>query len=476
MRIALSVFILVAALCSSTAFATAYYAGADTRNDCYSYEQGDSSAACVYSASPDDACAYYGAIMESEGQGYPQYYPYYAEESLNNKCYRANGTQVTTRWFENTTLECTDADQDGQCDTTEEVCSDGYPASADPRGCDRPNLAQCEDGSYVEAGTGICPVYIPPCTDRQTCLEYAKTQITCGQNQIFSSFVYYDPRNMSLSCVDVDPTSADHPDNGGNLDGNPYNDPTSEPEPDDYWYIAQQTGQKVQSEQQAQLADIERVIRDGNNTTSTNAQQLIDTIRSTGNQSHNDSQSVTGAINYGSDRTVSQLGIVIDKLESIRGDASSDAGTEQGILASIRDLLSDIYDKITSLTEIFSPEISESDSDTLGTLVTDHVEGLRDDAEVTLLGKIQEKIDNPDLSAETLYDVQTHIEDFFPTSGPCQPLRIGTPDKPFYIEITCESVAKTRELLSLAIYFVTVISLMHILLSGVTPRVSGGQY
>ena len=226
MRLLLSVLALIAsAALSPGAHASAFYAGADSRNDCYSFEQGDTSASCIYSSSPDAACAYYGSILEAEGtQPYPSYYPYYAEETLNNKCYRANGTQVTTQWFENANYSCVDDDLDGQCDTAEEICEDGFPSSADPRGCDRPDLAQCQDGSYVEAGSGICPTYIPPCTDRQTCYEYAKTQIACGSNQIYSTFTYYDPSNFNISCSDVDPNSPDHPDNGGNLDGNPYND------------------------------------------------------------------------------------------------------------------------------------------------------------------------------------------------------------------------------------------------------------
>ena len=122
----------------------------------------------------------------------------------------------------------------------------------------------------------------------------------------------------------------------------------------------------MQSEQQAQLADIERAIREGNTSSESGAQQISDTINATGNQAHVDSQNLENAVNDSADRTVSELGIVIDRLDTMSSNAAADSGSEQGLLSTISQTLSNIYDSITGLADTFSADTAQQDFTAVG--------------------------------------------------------------------------------------------------------------
>lgn len=107
-----------------------------------------------------------------------------------------------------------------------EICEDGFPSDVlgYDDACDRRALKQCSDGSYVREDIGICPTL---CTDAETCYEFVINETggcPVGSSEDFS---YQDPENFSLSCYDIPLDSPDLADNGGNEDGDPYNDPAT---------------------------------------------------------------------------------------------------------------------------------------------------------------------------------------------------------------------------------------------------------
>ncbi|AUD60366.1 hypothetical protein AYJ58_13160 [Shewanella sp. Pdp11] len=105
-----------------------------------------------------------------------------------------------------------------------EICNDGFPANTgEYQSCDRPDLKQCDTGEFVEKEGGICPL---KCNDYQSCYDYALSKSSCSISEEFS-FYYQDTSNFTYSCLMVDPDSPDHPENGGNGDGDPTNDPNS---------------------------------------------------------------------------------------------------------------------------------------------------------------------------------------------------------------------------------------------------------
>jgi len=107
-----------------------------------------------------------------------------------------------------------------------EICADGFPADAHPAGCDRRDLRECGDGSYVDLEYGVCPVTDSPydCWNYDSCYTIAFDVHNCPPDATFD-FSYINPQNFEASCTGISQDSPDHPDHGGNADGNPYNDP-----------------------------------------------------------------------------------------------------------------------------------------------------------------------------------------------------------------------------------------------------------
>ncbi len=105
------------------------------------------------------------------------------------------------------------------------ICSDGLPAAIGGySNCDRPDFKTCSDGSYVRNDTGICPV---GCSDYGSCREVAQQEANCPPTSLFEFIDYVSPRNYSYACTELASNSPDNPNNGGNADGNPYNDPNT---------------------------------------------------------------------------------------------------------------------------------------------------------------------------------------------------------------------------------------------------------
>ena len=88
------------------------------------------------------------------------------------------------------------------------VCSDGYYSDAANNfgyinTCDRPDIKQCDDGSF-QLQNGFCPIALPVCSDALTCETYAQTQLDCS-NATNITFTYIDPDNWDYTCERIDP-------------------------------------------------------------------------------------------------------------------------------------------------------------------------------------------------------------------------------------------------------------------------------
>ena len=133
------------------------------------------------------------------------------------------------------------------------------------------NLQQCEDGSWIEV-TAICPGYTqtgPDCSDYQTCLDFAVANTSCSTGYEIE-YTYVDPLNFSTSCVQQPPTSPDLVENGGNENGNPYDDPGITPNEDGTIPTVEQTDPielagAIDTALQDNFSQVERAVRDGTN-------------------------------------------------------------------------------------------------------------------------------------------------------------------------------------------------------------------
>ncbi|WP_370981007.1 hypothetical protein [Agaribacterium sp. ZY112] len=120
--------------------------------------------------------------------------------------------------------DCELVDLQACMNATPEFCEDGFPPNLNGYyGCDRPDLMLCSDGTYARQDIGICPT---SCTDYLSCFEEAVLSSNCEADQL-SNFEYINPGNWTLQCNSISPESPDHPDLGGNGDGNPFNDPST---------------------------------------------------------------------------------------------------------------------------------------------------------------------------------------------------------------------------------------------------------
>lgn len=168
-------------------------------------------------------------------------------------------------------------------DAQPQICSDGLPPDLGGYpGCDRPELKQCEDGSYVRTDTGRCHTV---CSDYLSCYNYVLNNSSCAGAQ-YMEFNYIDPENFEFTCSLVDESSPDHPDNGGNADGNPYNDPNTPTSGDgstpnsgsiDPYSLAGLIGDELRSD----LSNIERAVRDDIDQSKINTETLERAVNDT---------------------------------------------------------------------------------------------------------------------------------------------------------------------------------------------------
>lgn len=155
-----------------------------------------------------------------------------------------------------------------------ETCADGYPPSAGfllgYSSCDRPTLKQCIDGGFVLSDS-IC---VSVCSDFETCFQYAQSSLPCSTTDVFE-FNYIDPLNFSVSCSTLPADSPDLATNGGNQDGDPYNDPGSPLPPTTVTDTHPETlASVIDNVLQNDFSNVERSIRTNTDTLSENLAAL----------------------------------------------------------------------------------------------------------------------------------------------------------------------------------------------------------
>ena len=254
-------------------------------------------------------------------------------------------------------------------DPEPELCADGFPPEAGHDlgylTCDRPALRQCTDDSYVRDDIGICSTV---CSDFQTCHDYALSNSSCDGAQNFE-FEYQNPENWSFTCTTIDIASPDHPDSGGNADGNPYNDPntpsTGEGSTPSVGNIDPQSlATAIGSELQDDLSNIERAVRDGLDQSKTNTDVLevaIGNVADTNNAGFGD---VEGAIRDGITsaegsaegvrQSVDTLGTKLDQISGQLGDTGPCDPTQPGYLSCLDTPLSNLPSHSTGTATTFA--------------------------------------------------------------------------------------------------------------------------
>lgn len=172
---------------------------------------------------------------------------------------------------------CSEPNESGLCSEPIAICSDGLPANIGSyNSCDREDLKMCSGGSVVIAETGVCSTV---CNDFDTCEQYATANFSdsCANSTLFS-FNYTDPDNWSYSCTEIDETSPDHIANGGNEDGNQNNDPSSPITPTVSEIDPDGLAAAIDSHLQNDFGNVERAIRDGNNSQKNSNDQLLNEL------------------------------------------------------------------------------------------------------------------------------------------------------------------------------------------------------
>jgi hypothetical protein len=145
---------------------------------------------------------------------------------------------------------------------------------------------------------------------------------SCESAQYFE-FSYTDPENWSFACTEIDADSPDHADNGGNEDGNPYNDPNTPDTGDgstpnsasiDPYSLAGLIGDELEDD----LGNVERAIREDIDQSRRNTQTLetaINGVETAVRDSITSSEINTDAITTSIDALGEQLAGINDSLE-----------------------------------------------------------------------------------------------------------------------------------------------------------------
>lgn len=208
-------------------------------------------------------------------------------------------------------------------DTPPGLCSDGFPSEAgDYLNCDRPDLKQCSDGSYVRADTGICATV---CSDHNSCYDHALNGSSCAGASYFE-FNYTDPENYNFTCTQIDASSPDHADNGGNEDGNPYNDPNTPTQGDgsspssgniDPHSLADLIDQKLSDD----FSNIERAVRDDIDQSKVNTETLESAI----NAADQSIQEAKSSAENNTNTITAKMDVMGEKLDAINSSLNSGA-------------------------------------------------------------------------------------------------------------------------------------------------------
>lgn len=252
-------------------------------------------------------------LLEPYGTGTECMYGDYLLKTCS-KWYELN---ITTGLCDITDLEaCLD-------DVPPGLCSDGFPIEAGGyTNCDRPDLRQCDDGSYVRADTGICTT---ACNDFTSCYDHALGDSSCAGASYFE-FNYTDPENYDFTCTQIDPDSPDHAGNGGNEDGNPYNDPNTPSQGDG---SSPNTGNidphsladLIDKELSDDFSNVERAVRDDIDQSKVNTETLETAI----NAANESVQEGISSAENNTNSVTAKMNVIGEKLDAINGSLNSGA-------------------------------------------------------------------------------------------------------------------------------------------------------
>lgn len=448
------------------------------------------------------ACASY----ELEGFGSPI-------TSYKMTCYSSSGSKliytksiVRYRCTSTSDFESCEADYEPPV----EMCSDGFPA--DVYGyedyCDRPTPKLCTDGSYVES-TSFCPVTSSVCTDYDTCYNYAKSQTNCLSDSSLFTFNYQSPNAFDFACETIDSTSPDNPINGGNADGNEYNDPQS-PEPpitsgdSDPSALAAAIGLELRSD----FGNVERAVRDGISSAESNTDRTIEAINSAqtnldaslsdiesaindGNSADNGSSSVVDSVNDASSSitdSISQSSSnILDGISNSSDDVvSSVDGVNQSVVSgnvALYGQLSDISSKLDNLkscdpnTDAQSCEGEHGITSSFITSIMDSLESFFESENESSLETVKSEISAIEsispLDSSTLNGVFDPILNIIPQPQECIPLVFGDLSKPYSFTLSCEFSDKFKAIFGFLLAIYTIQNLIGIIISSARPRQEG---
>jgi hypothetical protein len=391
-----------------------------------------------------------------------------------------------------------------------EMCSDGFPPNVYGYEdyCDRPTPKKCDNGEYVQEGA-YCSVSNGVCSDYDSCYQYAITNANCSSSSSLFSFNYRDPNNWDYSCGDIDPASPDHPDNGGNADGNEYNDPQS-PEPpissgnSDPSALAAAIGLELRSD----FGNVERAIRDGISSAGSNTDRTIESINSAqsnlnstlsdikssiqeANSADNGSSSIVDSVNSASSNISDSINQSSSDISNNIANGSSDivnsvnglnnsVSSGNGIISS---QLSGISSKIDNLKPC-DPNLDlhkcEGEHGLDGSFISSIIDAIqgtfdqeRDDAIDTVKGEIEELKSTSSfaetLSRNELTSIWSYFLNIWPSPSACIPLRFGGGSQVWSFTITCEFSDKFKSIFGFLISIYTILQLVDILFTGIRP-------
>ena len=373
------------------------------------------------------------------------------------------------------------------------TCSDGFPPNiyGYEDFCDRPTPKLCPDGTYVEA-TSYCPVNDSVCFDYDSCYEYALSQANCSQSPSVFAFNYRDPTRFDFACETIDPSSPDHPDNGGNADGNEYNDPQS-PEPpistgeSDPSALAQSIGVELRSD----FGIIERAIRDSTSSANQNTNDTIEAINSSSDKINSSLSNIENAIREGEPDSNSTL--IIDSVESASSSISDKIGSLSGEFSSSIGLLGDTITQGTSLlssqlenisdqlesTTSCDPNIDEDScqddhglSANFVNNISEVLNSIFDNTNEESLDLIKDEVlsleETTPLSEDLLSGIFDPITRILSNSSECNPIIIKIPNVGINFYISCEFSDRFKSIFGFLLAFYTIQSIISIAIS--TPN------
>lgn len=391
-----------------------------------------------------------------------------------------------------------------------QICEDGYPPNVYGYEdyCDRPTPKQCADGSYVESSS-YCPVDESVCTDYDTCYQYAQNQANCYSDAAAFTFNYQSPSAFDFSCETIDTSSPDHPDNGGNADGNEYNDPLS-PEAtitsgeSDPSVLATAIGLELRSD----FGNVERAVRDGISAAESNTDRTIDAINSAqssldaslsniesaineGNSADNGSSSIVDSVNGASSNitdSISQSSSdALNAISESSGDiVDSVQDATQSIIAGnsvLSDQLSEISSKLDDIescdptNDATSCEGEHGITESFISSMMNTLEALFDDENESSLETIKSEVSSIEsvspLDSSVLDGVFDPLLNVIPQPQECIPLTFGDSSKPYSFTLSCEFSDKFKAIFGFLLALYTVQSLIGIIISSARPRKEG---